>query len=61
MTEKTSKRKIRRWYRVGAGILLFGLMMGFRGTVQAVWLRAVIAGSAFAVLALALLSARRAQ
>jgi hypothetical protein len=40
----------RPWAWLVLSVVLFGLLMGFRGEVHSIWLRALVAGIAFAVL-----------
>jgi hypothetical protein len=47
--------------RLGAGVVLFAILMGVRPAVPTVWLRALLAGCAFAVLLVAIRLAYRAR
>lgn len=40
----------RSWAWLVLSVVLFGALMGFRGELHSIWLRALVAGAAFAVL-----------
>ncbi len=56
MTNTTPSTDKWRWARLAAGIGLFGLLMALRDEATSIWLRATIAGGAFAIMAWAIFS-----
>jgi hypothetical protein len=54
-------RRKRRVGRLVIGIAVFAALMALRHELSSVWMRATVAACAFAVLALAVLTSRRAQ
>ncbi len=61
MNESSSVTGRRRhpWAWLVPSVVLFGLLMAFRGELHSLWLRALVAGVAFAFLFLAIQGFRR--
>jgi hypothetical protein len=57
--EESAKVPVPKAARLICGVILFGTLMGIRTEFHSIWIRALVAGCAFAVLGLLVLPFRK--